>query len=57
MKKQRWFERKDGMLYIYDEPYPNKAKLVAIVQESDLSYYRSIFNLRKVWSYEEEVPY
>ena len=56
MKKQRWFERKDGMLYIYDEPYQNKAKSVSIVQESDLSYYRSNFILKRVWSY-EEVPY
>lgn len=56
MKSQRWFERKDGMLYIYDHSYPNRAKTVSIVQETDLSYYRSNFNLKKVWSY-EEVPY
>ena len=49
MKQQRWYERKDGLIYIYDQPYSYKAQSVSIVQEHDMQFYRNNFNLTKVW--------
>lgn len=53
MKDQRWYERKDGMVYIYDQPYSSRSQSVSIVQDSDLLFYRNNFNLMKVWNNEE----
>lgn len=53
MKQQRWYERRDGLVYIYDQPYPDQALSVSIVLDSDLVFYRNNFNLTKVWSNEK----
>lgn len=37
------------MLCVYDTPYTDHAQSVSITNLSDMQYYRSTFNLRKVW--------
>lgn len=49
MKKSRWYEYKDGMLYVYDAPIPSAATSVSVVDPSDICYYRKVFSLKKVW--------
>lgn len=53
MKPQRWYERIDGLVYVYNQPYPEKAQFVSIVHESDLKFYRNNFNLNKIWKNED----
>lgn len=53
MKDQRWYERKDGMVYIYDQPCSSRSQSVSIVQDSDLRFYRNNFNLTRVWNNEK----
>lgn len=48
-KEQRWYEVVEGVLYVYSEPYPEKAQHVTITRIEDLPYYRSTFLLRKIW--------
>lgn len=50
MKQSRWYEIVGETVYIYDNPYPQHSVSVSIVRKADLAYYRSNFNLQKVWS-------
>lgn len=52
MKKQRWYEIVENVLYIYDQPYREKAMSVSCVTPADLPYYRNNFKLQKVWNKE-----
>lgn len=48
-KPQRWYEIKDGLLYVYGSPN-GKSEFCSICQISDLKFYRANFTLRKVWT-------
>ena len=49
MKESRFYEVVGETIYIYDSGLKDKSKSVSIVSKSDLVYYRSSFNLRRVW--------
>lgn len=49
-KPQRWYEIIDGVLYVYDNPYPQQATGVSVTKPDDLPYYRNNFNLARVWA-------
>lgn len=48
-KQARWYKVIDNKAYIYDTPYPKNSLLVSIIDITELSYYRSNFDLQKVW--------
>ena len=54
MKESRFYEVVGDAVYIYDNGYKDKSKSVSVVNKSDLNYYRNNFNLRKVWSTNNE---
>jgi len=49
MKDQRWWNRVDNLIFIYDSPFPENARTVSIVTQPDLMYYRQNFHLRQIW--------
>lgn len=49
IKEQRWYEIEKEIVYIYDSGYKNQSKSVSAVSKSDLNYYRTNFNLQKIW--------
>lgn len=53
MKESRWYEYKDGMMYVYNSPIPSTATSVSIVGLEDLYYYRNKFSLKKIWEKDE----
>ncbi len=48
-KAPRYYRIENGMLCIYDNPYPSKSWSVSIVGMDQLPYYRNTFALSKVW--------
>ena len=52
MKQQRWYDIQGSTLYVYDSPIVATATLVNIGHVLDLHYYKSTFQLRRIWSYE-----
>lgn len=56
MKEARWYEYKDGMMYVYNSPIPSAATSVSIVGLEDLYYYRNKFSLKKIWEKDEYDP-
>lgn len=51
MKEQRWYEiDSDGVAHVYDAPYPANSLSESLVWPKDLAYYRSRFDLQKVWT-------
>lgn len=53
MKESRWYEYKDGMMYVYNSPIPSAATSVSVVGLEDRSYYRNMFSLKKIWEKDE----
>ena len=55
-KESRWYhiDTIDGIkrLCIYDNPYTKLACSMSITKLADIAYYRSTFNLSKVWGEE-----
>lgn len=49
MKQARYYEVEGETVYIYNEPFADKATSVSIVRIEDLKYYRKQFRLSKVW--------
>lgn len=49
MKAARWYSVEGGTACIYDAPYSSLSRSVSVVRLADLAYYRSAFNLRKIW--------
>lgn len=49
-KPQRWYEVVGDTAYVYDHPYPCDSLSVSIVPVRDLDYYRTRFDLTKVWT-------
>ncbi len=48
-KPQRWYEVVGGIAYVYDAPYPDVSTSVSIVPIKDIEYYRTRFDLAKIW--------
>ena len=48
-KERRWYDREDGELAIYNDPYKDKATACSITTDKDFPYYQNTFVLRKVW--------
>jgi outer membrane scaffolding protein for murein synthesis (MipA/OmpV family) len=49
-KPQRWYEIVGGTAYVYDRPYPGASTSVSVIPVEDLEYYRTRFDLTKVWT-------
>lgn len=49
-KPQRWYEVVGDTAYVYDAPYPHDGLSVSIVPIEDLAYYRTQFDLAKIWT-------
>lgn len=49
IKQQRWYEIDGDTAYVYDAPRSTQSASVSIVPVAQLAYYRSNFNLQKVW--------
>jgi len=49
MKEQRWYEIEDGKLCVYGHPDKKKSGFVSVTRIEDLAWYRSRFDLQKVW--------
>lgn len=49
-KPQRWYEVVGDTAYIYDAPNPKDSMGVSVVSVADFSYYRTRFNLSKIWT-------
>ena len=50
MKEQRWYTRKDGVIHVHNQPTLEQSQYSSVLfSESDLTYYRNNFNLKKAW--------
>jgi len=54
MKAQRWYEIEDGKLCVYDQPRKNQATGVSMTRIEDLAWYRSRFDLQRIWAESNE---
>jgi len=50
-KEQRWYDVDDGRLRMYNHADPRFATSESICWIGDLEYYKSLFDLRRVFKY------
>ena len=49
-KQARWYEVDGATAYVYDAPWPHQSQSISIIHVADLAYYRTNFDLRKIWA-------